>query len=386
MDNDKNTNQKNRIIQAMQYVEYSTNFGEDQQHMEKYTKFPFSKILTLGSAFEPVVSGLQNIVGAGNGKSGLYWASVPKGRKLASFNKESAFLGSVLNESGAVGGGQARLHSLPINPGMIFMAAALTNIDAKLNEIQKTQQEILGFLIQKERSELKGDLIFLADILNNYKYNWDNDKYKNSNHIKVLDIRQTAERKIGFYREQIKLKINKKSLFSTEQSARKQLETMQTEYKDYQLSLYLYSFSSFHEVMLLENFDSEYLERVSDKLEKYSFMYRELYTESYNYLEEYSKTSIESNIINKLASFNKFAGNAISKAPIISNSQLDEKLIETGNKLGKFSRKRTEDNLKEFVEKQSSYIRPFIEHINTINKLYNETVEILFDEENLYIL
>ena len=47
--------------------------------------------------------------------------------------------------------------------------------------------------------------------VNNYKYNWNNGIYKNSNHIKVMDIRQEAEKKIAFYREQIISKVNKKS-------------------------------------------------------------------------------------------------------------------------------------------------------------------------------
>ena len=40
--------------------------------------------------------------------------------------------------------------------------------------------------------------------MNNYKYNWENENYKNTRHIKVLDIKQTSEQSIIFYREQIK--------------------------------------------------------------------------------------------------------------------------------------------------------------------------------------
>jgi hypothetical protein len=52
------------------------------------------------------------------------------------------------------------------------------SIDRKLDSIQETQQEILEFLEQKEKSRLKGNLNVLADVLNNYKYNWNNEKYK----------------------------------------------------------------------------------------------------------------------------------------------------------------------------------------------------------------
>ena len=34
---------------------------------------------------------------------------------------------------------------------------------------------------------------------------------------------------------------------------------------------------------------------------------------------------------------------------------------------------------------QSSAVYPFIENINTVNKLYNQPMELLFDAENIYL-
>ena len=62
---------------------------------------------------------------------------------------------------------------MPYNPTMLFMAAALMSIDKKLDIIQETQQEILSFLENKEKANLKASLDTLSDILNNYKYNWE---------------------------------------------------------------------------------------------------------------------------------------------------------------------------------------------------------------------
>ena len=138
---------------------------------------------------------------------------------------------------------------------MIFMAAALANIDKKLDAIQELQQEMMDFLVQKERAELRGNLIFLSDILNNYRFNWNNDMYKNSNHIKVLDIRQMAEQKILFYRDQISSKLKKKSLIHSDKEAKKQIDAIQSAFKEYQLALYTHSFSSFLDIMLYANGD-----------------------------------------------------------------------------------------------------------------------------------
>ena len=37
------------------------------------------------------------------------------------------------------------------------------------------------------KAELKGNLTFLYDVFNNYKYNWNNEMYKNSNHTMVFE-------------------------------------------------------------------------------------------------------------------------------------------------------------------------------------------------------
>ncbi len=381
----KITDRKSEIVKAMTYVEYYPAIVEEQVGIAKYTKLPLTRVPALGTAFEPFAAAFQNVVNSGGTTSGLYKVTIPKGGHLAEFKNGSGYLGSVLKENGAVGGGQAVLNPFVCNPTMLFMAAALANIDKKLDSIQEMQQELLDFLVQKERSELKGDLNFLSDTLNNYKYNWNNEKYKSSNHIKVLDIRQAAERKIHFYREQITSKINKKSFFHSDQGVKKQLGKIQSEFKDYQLALYLYSFSSFLEVMLLENFDSAYLDGIAKKIEDYSFNYRELYTKCYDQIEGYAKSSIQSHLLNGLASVNRIAGEAIAKVPVISKSQFDETLIETGEKLGKFGSKRIEQTMKQLIEKQSSYVRLFVENINVVNRLYNQPIELLFDKENIYI-
>lgn len=94
---------------------------------------------------------------------------------------------------------------------------------------------------------------------------------------------------------------------------------------------------------------------------------------------------MQSHFINGLAGANKAAGEVVAKIPIISKLQIDETLIETGDKLGRLESKRTEQTMKQLIEKQSSCVRPFVDNINMVNKLYNQPIELLFDKENLYI-
>ncbi|HAZ06824.1 MAG TPA: hypothetical protein DCY58_12560 [Acetobacterium sp.] len=137
--------------------------------------------------------------------------------------------------------------------------------------------------------------------------------------------------------------------------------------------------------MLLENFDSAYLDSAVQKIEGYSHQYRELYTECYNQIEGYAKTSINSYLLGGLASINKFAGDAVAMIPVVSDSQIDETLIETGNQLDKICSKKTEDTMEQFRSNQSSCVSPFVENINTVNRLYNQPLALLFDQENIYL-
>ena len=209
--------------------------------------------------------------------------------------------------------------------------------------------------------------------------------YKSSNHIKVLDIKQASERKIDFFRVQISSKTKKKSFLRMNEDVKNQIEKISLEFKDYQLALYLYSFSSFLEIMLLENFDSAYLTSIVDKIEDYSFNYKELYTKCYNYIEECSETSIQSNIIKGIAKANMFAGKKVENIPFISDHQIDEKLTKSGQKLEKSKSERTKKMMQPFIESQNSYVRPFIDSINTINKLYNNSIDLIFDKDNMYL-
>lgn len=374
---------KNEIVKAMTQVEYYPTIQVEKYNLEKYTKLPIAKLSALGIAFQPLAAAFQNIVLGSEATSGILRFSIPKGGHLADFKDGSGKLGTVLDENNEFMG-QARLKPLDCDPTMLFMAAALASIEKKLDDILDTQMEILGFLEQKEKSVLIGNLNYLTDILNNYKYNWNNEKYINSNHIKVLDIKQEAEQSIIFHRDQIERKIIKEKFLHSDQDVKSMMSKLHSEFNDYQLALYLYSFASFLEVMLLENFESVFLDRVAHKIENYSFQYRELYTKCYNKIDGYSKTSIQSHLLKGLEISSKVAGEVVSRVPVIRKSQIDESLIETSEKIGKFSSKMNYQTFEQFVNKQSGNVRPFLENINTVNKMFNQPMEVLVDNENVY--
>ncbi|WP_455054851.1 hypothetical protein [Merdimonas faecis] len=376
-------NNDNAVLRMMNNTSIYPMLKEPEVGVSNYTPLPLSRLATYGTAFQPLATAIQTAV-SGAGGSGIYYVNTA-GKTMFQMKGTNNFIGSLQTPTGMVGGGQAQITPLACDPTMLFMAAALANIDKKLDAIQDMQKEMMDFLVQKEKADLKGNLNFLIDVFNNYKYNWNNDMYKNSNHIKILDIRQEAEKKIAFYREQIIAKVNKKSFIHSDQTVNKQLQVVQDRFKDYQLALYILGFSSFLEVMLLGNFDTEYLTGISDKLENYSLKYRELYTKCYDEIEKYSSTSIQSSMLKGIATTSRSAGKLVEKIPVISKGKADETLIAAGDKLSDFNTDKLKKQMSSLIEHQSNSIRPFIENIDVVNDLCNKPVRLLVDKENIYI-
>ena len=93
--------------------------------------------------------------------------------------------------------------------------------------------------------------------------------------------------------------------------------------------MYLYAYSTFLEVMLLEILAKGTWTASNGAfgiLVSVSFPY----TECYTIMDGYSKSSIQTGMLGGLAAASKLMGETIAKVPGISRSQLDENLIKTG--------------------------------------------------------
>jgi len=374
---------RNELIKAMMDVEYCppAELVKMNIDMIETQKFPIEKVAALGVAFQPLTQLISYALG-GAGQSGMYFVNTA-GKTM--FQSGGQFIGNLKAVNGGVGGGLARMTQIPLDPTMLCMAVAIMVIEKKLDAIHETQKEILAFLELKEEAKLKGNLNALADVLNNYKFNWDNDKYKAHKHILVQDIKREAEQSIILYREQLTKALNKKARFHSSQEVKATLSKTIARLNDYQLSLYTFSFSSFMEVMLLENFDSNYLNSIASKIQEYSGDYTSLYEKCAEKIEKDSKTSLEGYALKGLSKLSSGAGKIVNKIPVISKSQLDENLLQVGGILQEVDTNRTQNVVQILADSQTNYISSFIENIRTIDNLYNRSMQLMFDSENIYI-
>ncbi len=374
--------QRESALRTMMNVEVLPVTPEVNLEMRSATKIPLSDLSALGVAFQPLTAAIQTAV-SGSGGSGIYFVNT-MGKQMFNASGSKDYIGSLMSSTGGVGGGQARMTALPCDPTMLFLAAALMNIEKKLDAIQQIQEEILQFLEEKERATLQGNLNVLGDVMNNFKYNWDSEQYKANKHILVQQIKKEAEASIILYREQIGKRLGKRSFLHSDLEVSNMLKKLQSQLKDYRLALYLYAYSTFLEVMLLGNFNQGYLDSVEQRIAEYAYQYRELYTKCYTLMENYSKSSVQAGMLSGLAAASKFMGSAIAKVPVIRKSQLDENLIEAGGKLGAHGQQRAAAGLNGLTQLSADVTRPFVENIRVVNNLYNQPVKCLMDSGNIY--
>lgn len=375
---------------------------EDQAdlYLDSYQRIPFSVLTGLGGALAEMVPAFRTVTNTFDvDTAGLYRALNPKTKEVMelmykSHQVDGALVGSMQQASGKfdqaafmkvneLKGSVTSIAS--VNPATILVAGAIMAMNVKLDKILESQQNMMKFLEDDKKTKLEGTLNFLIEVFNNYRFNWDKDLYKSSTHVKTYDIKQDSEHDILFYRKQIDSILEKKKLLTNRAEVRKLMEKLIDQFSAYRLALYLYSFSSFLEVLLLENFKKDFLSEISAKIRDFSYSYAELYTRCYTWLLDNAKKSIETGVMKGVAVAAKGMGQFINKIPVVERGQLDENLIKAGEKLNEFKDVSADELLSKFVAMSNSSITQFSELIDTISELHNKDQDILFDDSNLYM-
>lgn len=326
--------------------------------------------------------GLFRLANAGAGdtlkiaKNGNCWGALKKadgGSKLAQFSE----VGPLSTASQTV---------MPIDPATMMMAVALYSIEQQLGKIEEMEQQIVSFLYEEKESQIEGDMKTLMNILQEYKYNWEDDKYKANHHKLALDIKRSAEQNIILYQKQVTdvqkqnhAVVGKASVYSLNSGLQKKL-------KYYRLSLYIYSMASFLEIMLLGNFQEEYMIQIKNRIEKYSLEYRDTFTACSDYLESVVKSSFGRNALQGLGTVENALGNIIGSIPFVKEGQVDEWLIKNAAQHKDAALGIEQGAVKQFAAVSNPGTSVFIERLDEMNRIYNHTEQIYFDDEKIYLV
>lgn len=388
---------KQELSSAMLDLTYYPNNPFEQQHNSKITTIPLSNITSLGVALSTLPASMRTITQTiSNNIGGVLYERVDMlGGELMEAKNHPGLYRGVLRNNGELNGGTLfRKHetvptqittTVPYDPTLLLVAATLASIEKKLDAIQETQAEMMEFLKLKQEAELKGNLNTLAGILSEYKLNWNNDKYKINKHILVQDIKRNAEQSIILYQDLVMRTLSKIKLLHNDGDATKIYSSVLNDLQDYRLALYMFAFAAYLEILLLGNFEKEYLKAVSQKIDDYAFQYREVYSTCYDYINTYSSSSIQAKITGSISAITKGTGEFIAKMPLVGKMQLDENLIAIGNRIDKRRSSKVLHQMYNFSNQRDSGVYIFSENIRTIDALYNEPMEFFFDSDNIYL-
>lgn len=378
-------------------IELVPNIEEAGFNDDRYTKIPFGQLASLGVGLSGIGVMAQTVMASGGAGSGevLYRianSDTAKGTLQMIKGKPGATYGTYMQDGvfsnravfeQVAGSGAAQ--TVPIDPTAIFMAAALASINMKLDAIQATQQEMFEYVKQRDESEMRADLVFLTDVFNTYKDSWNNNLYVQNHHAQALTCKRHAMANIDFYRQEIVAKTNEKDLLHSDKKVEKKQEELERYFKDYQMALTMYAFSSFMDVLLSKNFEKNYLDYISETIREYSYKYRELYTDCYNRVAIYANQSVDSLVRKGLSKASKATGQGVAKTPLINKTDLENDLLQVSVKLKEYDSDKRKETLNALAETFSASVMPYVETIDNLNRFHNEPMDVMFDEEYIYV-
>jgi hypothetical protein CLOST_0741 len=402
MDSDLHVNDDDRkkaVREQLSTTQFHLASTEQPADVTNAIKIPLDYLSSLGVAFGPIPTMFRSITTTINIPT-LLTVTDKLGNPLdpnilQTFKDGSGLLGSF--RDAATGFGQARFHvqqgmsltsvtTMPYNPAFLAMAIALVQINKKLDSIQSSVDQIFKYMRQRDKADMQGNLKTLADILNEYGFNYGNTVYMSNAHMKVLDIKQKSEQDMELFRFQVQEKLHKKSFIEIRESVSKRLDTVLDYLKDYQLSAYIYCFALFLEPMLSENFESGKLNAITKRIEEESIRYLELYSECYEVLETSTHKSIDTIVFGGLASVGQKAGKAIASTKVGDHTLIDEALEGAGKGIEGFNDKYSNSLTEKLLSAKGLDVIPFKENVENINVLYNQPSQLAIDDKNIYVL
>ena len=364
---------------------------ESNYSLDKYETFSLEKLKTLGLNFTNISQVLKESKGIKETGETLYRLVEPKGVKGALHLKNGITIGNYMNDgkisarAGFKAVTQTGTKVAQMNPYAMMITLAVSMVTKKLDSIKDAQLEIMEFLKLQEESKIKGNIKTLQEISNEYKFNMNNDTYKNNKHILVQDIKRDSEQSIILAKEVIVSKASKAKLLHFDKAVKKKKELVEKAFENYHLALYQFSYSSFLEVMLLENFDENYLNSVYEKIIKYIDEFKKFRNDCYEKMLKDSNTSVETTAVKGFSKVTKFLGEKAKKVKWLDEEDIDDELLEISLKADNFNENKISKALSDFIEDQEKCSLVFVENLMILNNLFNKEIDIVVDENNIYI-
>lgn len=264
-------------------------------------------------------------------------------------------------------------------------AIAILAIQNKTKSPNTSKKSILEQFKQEKQIRYQKNLEVLTEIMDNYKNYLDDDAYLELNFNRVHAIKEEARKNSDIYQKEAEDRLEKKGSMVLNRNVDQTFDMIQQQFERYRMELYLFAYAAFLEIMLSKSFDEKSLDDAIHLLRNYAYRYRDVYSGCYDQLESYHRSAIESHVLKAGAGMSQIIGKGIAKIPVINKGPVDEKLIEIGDVISNYDEDQIKERMESFRKNKESGINQFIENIIIVKTLCNNTGELLWDEEYLYV-
>ena len=363
---------------------------EKNYSLDKYETFSLEKLITLGLNFGNVINVLKESKGIKETGETLYRIAKGSDKGTLLFNDGITYGiyhdgKKIVDNAGFQAVTKTGTKVAQMNPYAMMITLAVSMVTKKLDAIKDAQLEIMEFLKLQEESRIKGNIKTLQEISNEYQFNMENALYKNNKHILVQDIKRDSEQSIILAKKLIISKTSKTKTIHFDNSIKKKKELIEKAFENYHLALYQFSYSSFLEVMLLENFDENYLDTVCEKITKYIEDFKQLRQDCYDKMVKDSNTSIETTAVKGFAKVTKFLGEKVKHIKFLDEENVDDDLLNVSEKAINYNENKISKVLNDFIEDQEKCSLVFAENIKAVNKIFNKEIDVLVDSNFIYL-
>lgn len=388
------------VINAMDFADGFTVEKISEMELNKAKKIPISNLALLGTAFSQMSEAARTTVTTVTSEikmENLYRGIWPEGAngKLA-FNINGATVGNIMGEKGIdsrmlfkpIGGVSVEntITSIKsIDPTMMAVAVALMEINRKLDGIQSSIDEVLRFLETDKQANQRGNLQTLAEIMEDFKRKGnDADFCKSGNHT-VQEIRRDARQDIEFYKTRIETAVKGKKTFHSQKDVCEYVDSITTNFAEYQLACYLYAYSTFLDTVLRKDFEEESIGSCRSKIIRIAEDYDALFRECRAQIASYQRSSAGNKVVGGIGKTAGTLGKAIRSIPVIEKGSMDELLLNAGDVLRDVNKDTVKAQVNNLEILENNRMGDFLNGIGVVGALCNRKSAMITDGMNLYV-
>ena len=371
-------------------------------NMAQYKKIPLVDIGVLGAAFAQLPANARAIVQSVEttikGGQQLFVGVNPKGVQGFIRMNADGTVGNIMRYNGhgaqqviagrlrfkpvnGIEGIQTTTTFMPIDPVAMMVAVALITIEKRFDDLQKSVDQIMRFLVLDKQASQRGNLNTLTEILSEYKRGNMDENRCNTLAVQVQAIHADVNQKILFWESALK-----ELLAKPPQQLQELLNKILVSMAEYQLAVYLYGFSSLLDVLLQNLYSAEHLNEIESRLSLQAERYRSLVEQCRSFLADKQRAAVIPAARGALGGLLNHVGKAIEANPVLGKGQVDEWLIKQSENLGNMNRQEIARIVDAFAPFEEEKVQPFLDSIHTMNIVHNQPNGMLMDEENFYLL